>query len=223
MKYFSPKLLNIHLKNKIFISFLVLYLCLATYITASCRRPSILPSIQEGIAQKVLRFHVIADSDDPKDQEIKLLVKNTLLEYLKPYLSDVSDKQQAMIKLSNLLTDLETVSNQVLASHGYNYTAHVSLGKTMFPIKVYGDLALPAGTYDALCIRLGRAEGKNWWCIMFPSLCFLDDSFTVVPEESKTELECLLTEEEYESILLSTPKVTYQFKLLEWFRNLLQN
>lgn len=216
MKYFSKH------RNSIFFSFfLISYLALGVYIILISRH-SYIPSssIQEGLAQKVLRFHVIADSDDPADQKIKLLVKNTLIEYLKPYLSDVSEKQQAMETISNLLPELENISDQVLAEHGYSYTAKASLGKTIFPIKVYGDLALPEGIYDALCVRLGRAEGKNWWCIMFPSLCFLDDSLTVVPEESKTELQCLLTEEEYEAILLTPPKIKYEFKLFQWLKNL---
>lgn len=200
---------------------LLVYLMLGVYIMTAGWRSKLLPdSFQQGIAEEILRFHVIADSDNPADQEIKLLVKDTLIDYLKPYLSAASSKEDAEKIISGQLQELEAAADQVLAAHGYSYTAKAALGKTEFPVKVYGDIALPAGTYDALCVRLGRAEGKNWWCIMFPQLCFIDGSCTIVPEESKSELQYLLTEEEYEAILLSPPKVTYKSKLFEWLASL---
>ena len=87
-----------------------------------------------------------------------------------------------------------------------------------FPMKSYGDITFPAGYYDALRVTIGRAEGKNWWCVLFPNLCFVDVVHGVVPEESKQQLENILTEEEYES-LFQWDKSPYRirFRFLDWF------
>lgn len=185
--------------------------------------------LQTGIAEQVLRLHVIANSDSEEDQSIKLQVKDALIEYMKTFLTDAESKQESIDLLTAHLPELKVKADEVLKALGANYDAQAYLGKADFPIKVYGDVTLPAGTYDALCIRLGKAEGKNWWCIVFPNLCFVDSTYSVVPTESKDQLRYLLTEEEFESITsepsdvnstAQDPPIVVRFKLWEWIKNL---
>ncbi len=153
--------------------------------------------LQEAVADEVLRLHIIADSNSDADQQIKLIVKDTVLTYLKPHLADITTKEQAIQTISAMLDELSDIAAKVLAENGFCYSATASLSRSYFPIKTYGDLTLPAGEYDALKICLGSAGGKNWWCLVFPQLCFVDVTYGVLPEESHEELKTLLTEEEY--------------------------
>lgn len=176
--------------------------------------------LQDDIAKELLRFHVIANSDSTKDQDVKLKVKEAVITYLKPYLTDVNSKIDAMNVIREQLDSLESVADEILSDNGFSYTAKSSLSSTTFPVKVYGDITLPPGEYDALRIELGKAEGQNWWCIMFPQLCFVDGTYSVVPDSSKKQLKSLLTEEEYTAIVSEDVDVVVKFKLVVWFKNI---
>ena len=115
------------------------------------------------------------------------------------------------------------VADEVLSNNGFTYTAKSSLSSTTFPVKVYGDITLPPGEYDALRIELGKADGQNWWCIMFPQLCFVDGTYSVVPDESKKQLKTLLTEEEYTAIASNDVDVVVKFKIVDWFKHFFQS
>ena len=100
------------------------------------------------------------------------------------------------------------------------YNVNIKIGNFEFPTKQYGDIALPAGFYDALRVEIGQAEGRNWWCVMFPSLCFVDISSGVVPDYSKEELHNALSEEEYSIISNNSDnEIKFKFKLIEFFAN----
>lgn len=179
--------------------------------------------LTEGIAKQVLRLHVIANSDSDTDQAIKLKVKDGLIEYMKTFLTDASSKEETIALINEHQAQLKQRADEILSSLGVSYTSNTYLGKVVFPVKVYGDITLPAGEYDALCVHLGKAEGKNWWCIVFPNLCFVDSTYSVVPKDSKAELAYLLTDEEYEAITAnaanedsSDTTVVVRFKLWEW-------
>ncbi|MDE6873413.1 MAG: stage II sporulation protein R [Lachnospiraceae bacterium] len=159
--------------------------------------PASASSLQTALAGQVLRLHIIADSNSDADQTVKLAVRDAVITYLKPYLEDVTTKQEALDIIEAQMDELRETANHVLAENGFSYTADARLGHTYFPVKVYGDLVLPAGEYDALKICLGSASGKNWWCLVFPQLCFVDITTGTLPEDSKEELRELLTEEEY--------------------------
>jgi len=167
-------------------------------------------ALQTALAEQVLRLHIIADSNSDADQKIKLAVRDAVITYLKPYLEDVTTKQEAIDIINAQLNALNDTANRVLSENGFSYTASTEIERVYFPIKVYGDLVLPAGEYDAIRIRLGSAAGKNWWCLVFPQLCFVDVTTGTLPEDSKAELRELLTEEEYalifpeETFLVST-------------------
>ncbi len=184
--------------------------------------------IQQGIAQEILRFHVIANSDSNEDQALKLKVKDAVTQALKPKLEDANDIADARNMVAEELGNLEELSNNIIKENGFTYTASASIEKGYFPLKVYGDLTLPPGEYEAVRIELGSASGKNWWCIMFPPLCFVDTTYNVIPESSKEELKYVLTEEEYDSLFSEKKdkekvKVKVSFKLFSWLDKWLED
>ncbi len=193
---------------------------IALIILYSLNRRNTTTEIQEGIASEIIRFHVIANSDSSEDQALKLKVKDALTEALRPTLEHAGTIEEARTLLTQNLKYMEKISNEIIRDNGYAYTASASLEHTFFPLKVYGDLSLPPGEYEAVRIRLGSASGKNWWCIMYPPLCFVDSTYNIVPESSKEQLEHVLTEEEYREILSRKDvKVKVKFKLIPWLKD----
>lgn len=179
----------------------------ATILTASK-----LHDIQESqvhIAKQVIRFHIRANSDTTKDQEEKMQVKKEVIAYLQPIMAkatNISEGRQLLLKHQN---EIKEKAEEVLKTTS-NRKVTVYLTKEKFPTKSYGDMTFPPGEYEALRIDIGEAKGHNWWCVMYPSLCFLDETHGIVPDESKEKLQNVLTEEDYKAL---QPK--YRFKLLE--------
>jgi len=120
-----------------------------------------------------LRLHIIANSDSAYDQAVKLKVRDQVFPELEKYIGDARTKEEAMQGISLHIADIEADCNEVLAPLA-SYTAKPELARSEFPIRSYDKLVLPAGEYDALKIVLGEGEGKNWWCVLFPPLCFVD-------------------------------------------------
>ena len=112
-----------------------------------------------------------------------------------------------------------SIADRTISENGFNYTSTVEIGNYKFPTKHYGDITLPRGYYDALEIKLGENLGQNWWCVLYPSLCFVDVSSGTVPESSKEELKNTLSDEEYALISENTPTYNFKFKLIELFSN----
>ena len=173
--------------------------------------------IQQGLANSLIRFHVIANSDSDEDQALKLKVRDTVLKKMQGYLKESNNIDLTRQILFNHIDEVKAIAEEVIKENDYSYKVKVSLGDADFPTKTYGDIVLPAGKYEALRIEIGNADGRNWWCVMFPPLCFVDVSQGVVPEKSKNELKNILTEEEYDSVLMNKNKreVKVKFKLVE--------
>lgn len=156
--------------------------------------------IQQGIAGEILRFHVIANSDSKEDQALKLKVRDAVVEYMKDLLEGAEDLEETKGRVAERLAGIEELAMRIVEKEQAGYPVHAELTECYFPRKSYGDCTFPAGRYEALRICIGKAEGKNWWCVLFPNLCFVDSIHAVVPEEQKEELKNVLTEEEYESL-----------------------
>lgn len=174
--------------------------------------------MQRDIAREILRLHVVANSDSKEDQELKMKVKETVVTYLRGTMSDANSVEEAREEIQKRLPEIEEIAEEKMQEEGYSYTAQVELGECYFPIKEYGDLTFPAGEYEALRVNLGDSAGKNWWCVMYPSLCFVDSTYQIVPDSSKEKLKNNLTEEEYNSLLDGEDKVQYSFKIIEWLK-----
>ena len=169
---------------------------------------------QQGMAEEILRFHVIANSDSEDDQALKMKVKEEVVEYVSTLTACGEDLESTKYILSLYLEEIKEVAEQVIREEGYTYEVKVELTESYFPIKTYGEAVFPAGVYDALKIQIGKAQGKNWWCVLYPNLCFVDSAYGVLEEEQKEMLQNVLTEEEYESIFnTSSDKIKISFKL----------
>lgn len=171
--------------------------------------------IQAGIAEEIIRFHVIANSDSEEDQSLKLKVKETLVKELSPYLNNAANITEARAILSDHIPFIQETAESVVREEGFDYPVTVSLDNCNFPIKVYGDYTFPPGTYEALRVRIGDAKGKNWWCVLFPPLCFVDETYSIVDEATENQLKYLLTEEEFETLKAQKVPVRIKFKLWE--------
>lgn len=172
-------------------------------------------TLQQGIAAEIIRFHVLANSDSEKDQALKRKVKDEVVTFMQDKLKKVTKKEQAEQVIKANLEEIRKVAEQVTKKEGNGESVTTALTKKDFPVKVYGDTVFPAGNYETLQIEIGNAKGKNWWCVMFPSLCMVDESYTVVPKEAKEKLKDHLTEEEYESIQMEQNSVKYRLKIVE--------
>ena len=177
--------------------------------------------IQNGIAAKVVRFHVLANSDSEKDQALKLAVRDRVLQEYGDLLETCENKEETLAALEHAKQEIcETAAKEVV-EQGYDYPVRVSIVREEFPFKKYDDLIFPAGVYDALRIEIGEAEGQNWWCVLYPQMCFVDAAWGYSTEESHRKLENTLTEEEF--LIVSaleqeelTPKI--KLKILEFWQ-----
>lgn len=153
--------------------------------------------VRNGIAAKVVRFHVLANSDGKADQQLKLAVRDSVLQEYGHLLQECESKEETLQALEQAQQEIcETAMEEVIAQ-GYDYPVRVSLVREEFPFKKYDDLIFPAGVYDALRIEIGAAEGQNWWCVLYPQMCFVDAAWGYSTEESHRRLENTLTEEEF--------------------------
>ena len=211
------KLLNNIKNSKIkIVVILILLLFLYTIICAI----SYVEAVSSDISNSVFRLHVIANSNSDEDQSLKYKVRDSILNYMNNICKDCNSKQEAINIVSEHQEEFKQVALETIKNEGYSYTVKIEIGNFEFPTKQYGDISLPAGFYDALKVEIGKAEGRNWWCVMFPSLCFVDISSGIVPEESKEELQDILSDEEYAIISdNSKPNIKLKFKLLELFTN----
>lgn len=177
-------------------------------------------STSSDISNSVFRLHVIANSNSDDDQNLKYKVRDSLLNYMNNICSNCSSKEEAIKLVREHQEEFKQVALNTIKNEGYSYDVKIEIGNFEFPTKHYGDISLPAGYYDALKVEIGKAEGRNWWCVMFPSLCFVDISSGIVPEESKEELQNNLSDEEYSLISNNSDNtIKFKFKLLELFAN----
>ncbi len=176
-------------------------------------------NIQSDIAHNIIRLHVIANSDSTEDQQLKLLVRDRILNEGREIFCQSTSPAESKRLLEHNLEALEKVARDEIRKQGYDYDVKLKTGDFDFPAKQYENITLPAGEYYALRIEIGRAEGKNWWCVMFPPLCFVDASVGVSDSESMKVLRENLSEESYELITQSTPSVEMRFKIVDFVQS----
>ena len=197
---------------------LILIILLFFYVGISAI--SYATTVSSDIADSVFRLHVLANNDSEEAQKLKYKVRDALIAYLEDIAKDTSSKEEVMQLVTNHLQDFETIAKQTITENGYTYDVTVEVGNFDFPTKNYGDISLPAGYYDALRVKIGEAKGQNWWCVMFPPLCFVNVTSGIVPEESKETMKENLNEEEYALISnQDSSTIQFKFKLIEWLQN----
>ncbi len=179
-------------------------------------------NIQKGIADEVIRLHVLANSDEDYDQQLKIKVKDGIVKMLENELHNSMSKDETRIILLQNLDKIEDKTKKIIEENGYNYNVSAKITFDDFPTKQYGDVVLPAGEYEALKVEIGEAKGKNWWCVMFPPLCFVDASVKEVPKEDKDMLKSVLTDTEYDIVTKADNEndipIKIKFKIVEMWQ-----
>lgn len=165
---------------------------------------------QQHLADQVIRLHVLANSDSPADQTLKLAVRDEILAQTNTLLSGEETAAEAEAILRENLTQLSYTASEKVFEEGYFYNVHVTLEDTWFPTRQYENISLPAGTYKALRIIIGEGLGKNWWCVVFPSLCM-----SAVTEETAQAVG--LSGEDYALLSEESPSYEIRFKAVEWW------
>lgn len=178
---------------------------------------------EKALEHALIRFHVLANSDSREDQALKLKVRDAVLEAYEEEIRNLTDVEAARSFLSANLTGIEDTAEAAMRREGYAYEARASLKTDAFPTKQYGNITLPAGYYNALRIEIGGAEGRNWWCVMFPPICYTMEKETL-PEDMETALKETLDEEtngliHYEE---EDTSIRLRFKIVELWNRLEQ-
>ena len=213
MQLITKIISNSKFKRFILVSaLLILYVCISAV--------SYTHAVTTDIADSVFRLHVIANSDTIEDQNLKFKVRDALIKYMNEISKECTSKDEVINLAKDHSDDFYSIAKQVIEDNGYNYDVKINIGNFDFPTKKYGDISFPAGNYDALRVEIGNASGQNWWCVMFPPLCFVDVTSGVVPDDSKSMIRDNLSDEEYSIISDSaSPDIQFKFSLIEMFQN----
>lgn len=174
------------------------------------------------VKDEIIRFHVLANSDSKEDQELKLKVRDEVIKYLEPLLKNSKSIDESREILNKNNSKVINIANKVIKDNGYSYTVKTELKKENFPEKVYGNIILPQGEYEAYRILIEKAKGQNWWCVMFPPLCFVDvTKGEVAYEETEKRMEEAL-KNDGKKVVLEEGKddVKMKFKVVEIFENI---
>ena len=193
---------------------LVLLFILFILVSASSFTKAVCSDIQNS----VFRLHVIANSDSIEDQNLKYKVRDSVIGYINEISRDATSKEEVMQIAKDNLDYVSIIAMQTVKDNGFNYNVNVNVGNYIFPSKKYGDIILPPGYYDAL--KIGDAKGQNWWCVMFPPLCFVDVTSGIVPDTSKEQIKQSLSKEEFDLISGKSTDMEIKFKIVEVLQNL---
>lgn len=175
--------------------------------------------MREEIADKIIRFHVLANSDSAEDQQLKLKVRDGIGTYMQPRLSGITDIDRSRSVVKESLRDIEKEAEHIIAEEGYTYGVSARLARTDFPEKTYGPYTFQAGNYEALEVVIGEGNGHNWWCVMYPNLCFFNSTYEVVDKKAEKSLEQTLTPEEYKS-LMENKEYEIKFALTDFWEDI---
>ncbi len=164
----------------------------------------------ESISGKVLRLHVLANSDKEEDQQLKLKVRDAILAESETLFSTAQNKAEAMESVRKNRDEIQRIAEKTLQKNGCDYPVEIQLAEVYFDTRTYGEITMPAGYYDALQVKIGAGEGKNWWCVLFPALC--------VPSAASVEMNDVLTTEE---MTVLQEGYTVRFKIVELYEQFL--
>ena len=198
------------------ILFLIYFYLLATNYTYA---------VSKDLSNSVLRLHILANSDSKEDQELKYKVRDNIINYMNSITKNIDSKEEALRIAKENESEFISIAKQTIKDNGFDYDVNINFGNFYFPTKTYGDISLPAGEYDAIRIEIGESQGQNWWCVMFPPLCFVDVSSGIVPDDSKKQLKDTVSDEDFYLISNGNSNnstdsfIKIKFKLIEFFNN----
>lgn len=174
-------------------------------------------SVSSNLKKELFRLHIIANSDSDGDQELKIYVRDKVVSYLNSL--SFKTKQELIEYISSHQMELQQVVQTAISETGYSYSSTIEIGNSFYPQKQYKNVILPSGYYDGLRIKIGNAEGKNWWCVLFPPMCLIDKSTCELPEESKLILHNNLTDEATSVITSAAPVYKFKFKIIDFINS----
>lgn len=166
----------------------------------------------EGIRESVFRLHVIANSDSQEDQQLKLAVRDRIISIGGDIFAQAHNKDEAEKIINPVLPDIQRAAEDVIREQGYDYPVKVTISNEYFNTRVYEQVTLPAGKYDALRVIIGSGQGKNWWCVMFPPMC-------LPAAEEKETLDQVLSDDDLQFVS-DYQDYEIRFKVIEWYENL---
>lgn len=169
----------------------------------------------ENLSHSAIRFHVLANSDTETDQSLKMKVKEKVVDYIYQNTGSFDTVEEAQNFITGNDNKIKKLAAETIHSLGYDYSVTSSFGMQNFPDKTYGDIVFPKGEYTSYTLSIGEGKGHNWWCVLYPPLCFVDASTGVVPDSSKEMLKESLTNQEYDTI------VKYRFKYFTFLNKFL--
>lgn len=203
--------------KKFSISIIIVIVAAATAVFYSCR-------VLGDLSQNMVRLHVIANSDTEKDQALKLLVRDRMLKEGEYIFGGSPSRENTLASLEDNRGKLITAAEEEIKKAGFDYAVKIETGSYFFPAKSYENISLPAGNYEAVRVVLGEGSGQNWWCVMFPPLCFVDSSMGVADEKADEILKSKLNGDEYTLITGSGElPVDIRFKIVDFIQNSANN
>lgn len=168
---------------------IIIILCICFTVSSVYAAPN------HPLSESVLRLHVIANSDDPADQQLKLQVKDEIVAMMREEFDEVEDSQEAKRIAISQIPRIQAAARAAIAARGYDYPVQVTVGEYPFPTKSYGNMVFPPGNYQAVRVVIGEGQGKNWWCVLFPPLCLVASSDRGIsmssPREAQVSFKCL--------------------------------
>lgn len=198
-------------------SFLILIVLLFAFLFITVS--SYANTISKDLSDNFFRLHILANSNSTEDQNLKLKVRDNIISYMNTLTySEISKKEAIDLTYKNL-DKFQEIAENTIKNEGFNYHVSIEIGNFYFPTKTYGNISLPAGNYDALRIKIGKAEGENWWCSLFPPLCFVDVSSGIIDDNAEKNLKENLTNEEFSIITDDSETIKFKFKIVEMFSN----
>ena len=166
----------------------IIFLTLVIITLTALGFSGVFPSAEVGVKQEYLRIHIRADSNDGSAQAVKYLVRDDVVDLLTPLVAEYETQEEAVEGVRAHLSQIAAVAARVLERNGFYYGATAELTVESFPTRVYGEYTLPAGEYAALILRLGKGEGDNWWCVVYPPLCFVNSGTNYVYKSKILEI-----------------------------------
>lgn len=193
----------------IFLLFCFIFISLSSYAS----------TISKNLSDNFFRLHILANSNSEIDQNLKLKVRDSIIKYMDTQNFSEHTKDDVVHSVQNNLDIYKQISENTIKECGFDYSVSVEVNNFYFPTKEYGNISLPAGYYDALRIKIGEAKGENWWCSLFPPLCFVDVSSGIIDESATENLKENLSEEEFAIITNDNETIKLKFKIIELFSN----
>ncbi len=197
----------------------LLLIIILLVITSVCILNAYSSSVMTDISSNILRLHIVASSDSAEDQNLKLKVRDNIVTYTNEVLAECENPEDAYSILNENLGKLEEIANETIKKEGFDYCAEAKLGIYDFPTKDYGDIILPGGEYTSLRIVIGEGVGQNWWCVLFPPLCFINANASKVTDEGERKLKDSISDDSYSVIKKADKGVKFKFKIVEVFES----